>query len=827
MLINVFFHRFNATILLFLALTPALSLHAQVASILSGRVLDRDSQAPLEYASVALFSAGDTVLVAGGLTGEDGRFELRDIAAGKYYLEARFIGYELQTRREIDVPGIKQAMDIGDIHLTLGSEVLGEVEVRGARNEVSHTLEKQVYRADQFQAAVGGSAVDVLRNMPSLSVNAEGEILLRGTTGFIVLLDGKPVMGEAAAFLSQLPANAIANIEMVTSPSARYDPDGKAGIINIITKKGSTDGIYLLINGQLGAPSIETFGNEKIARRFGGDFTSNIRRGRWDISVGADYKRNDITGYRDGVISTTLNGVHTSLPSGGERSHRRESYSARAAASFAMDDRNTLSASVFGGRRSELRTADLLYNQTRTLPDQSSPYETFAYYNKNLRERRGDFLIASMDYQHLFQDKSSLTASALYERTVLGGPTNNLNVIPENHRDTLEHHIMEEYNPLDGFRMNIDYTLPLTETASLEAGYQYRYLMHVGEFSYNVKVPGTPDFATRPEYGGDIDLNRSIHSVFAQYNGSGKRWSYTAGLRLEHTDRELEQAGGTTYTLNKWYLFPAVNAMYEPGNGYQVKIGYSRRIERTTTSMMNPFMARRHSEVLEEGDPELLPELIDAAELGLVKAFGANSVFANVYYRHTSNAINRVNSVYNDSTLYRTYTNTRGAQAYGVEAGVELAPLRWWKLYAGGNVYQYAVEGRIFGEELSRNSVNYSFNVNTTVNFTQTLNAQLSVNYLSRTATIQGENSRLFSPNLSIRKSVLNNRGAFTLQWMNMGMGWLDANQQRMTTRGQDFYFSTNYINEVDMVLLNFTYRLNELGRTLKFSKSEFGDKEF
>src|SRR5690606_21289106 len=108
-----------------------------------------------------------------------------------------------------------------------------------------------------------------------------------------------------------------------------------------------------------------------------------------------------------------------------------------------------------------------------------------------------------------------------------------------------------------------------------------------------------------------------------------------------------------------------------------------------------------------------------------------------------------------------------------------------------------------------------------------TLNAQLSVNYLSRTATIQGENSRLFSPNLSIRKSVLNNRGAFTLQWMNMGMGWLDANQQRMTTRGQDFYFSTNYINEVDMVLLNFTYRLNELGRTLKFSKSEFGDKEF
>src|SRR5690606_8834421 len=238
-----------------------------------------------------------------------------------------------------------------------------------------------------------------------------------------------------------------------------------------------------------------------------------------------------------------------------------------------------------------------------------------------------------------------------------------------------------------------------------------------------------------------------------------EKLDYAIGLRLEHTDRVLEEVSGTKYLLNRWDVFPSANILYKAPNGYQWKGAYSRRIERTTTSMMNPFMARRHSEVLEEGDPELLPELIDAAELGLVKAFGANSVFANVYYRHTSNAINRVNSVYNDSTLYRTYTNTRGAQAYGVEAGVELAPLRWWKLYAGGNVYQYAVEGRIFGEELSRNSVNYSFNVNTTVNFTQTLNAQLSVNYLSRTATIQGENSRLFSPNLSIRKSVLNNRG--------------------------------------------------------------------
>ena len=223
----------------------------------------------------------------------------------------------------------------------------------------------------------------------------------------------------------------------------------------------------------------------------------------------------------------------------------------------------------------------------------------------------------------------------------------------------------------------------------------------------------------------------------------------------------------------------------------------------------------------------MLPELIDAVEFGVVKTFGQNTLFTNAYYRHTTNAINRVNSVYNDSTLYRTYTNTHSAEAYGVEAGLEMNPTRWWKLYAGGTVYQFSVDGRIFDEDLERSSLNYSFNVNTTVSFTRKLSAQFSLNYLSSTATVQGGDSRMFSPHLNVRKSVFNSRGAFTLQWAHIGMGWLDANQQRRMTQGRNFYFSTNYINEVDVVSLHFTYQINELGRVLKFSKSEFGDKEF
>lgn len=798
-----------------------------MAGSITGRVIDSASKVPIEYGSVALYTTEDSSLVSGAVTDAEGNFELHDIVADNYYLEARFIGYQTNTIENVGIDRENGKIDLGDISLVIGVEMLGEVVVTGVHEGMNHTIDKQVYRADQYQAAVGGSAVDLLRNMPSISVNSDGEILMRGASGFLVLLDGRPVMGDAVAILNQLPANAIADIEVVTAPSARYDPDGKAGIINIKTKKGNADGVYLSVNTRLGAPSIETFGNENVARRFGGDITSNIRRGKWDVSLGVDYRRDDITGYRDGEISTTRNGIETSLPSEGERSHRRESYSGRASASYSIDESNTLSASVFGGKRSELRTADLLYTQTRTYEGQDAPYETLEYFNKNLRERRGDFFIASMDYQHIFVNKSSLTASALYERTILGGPTDNLNVHPSDHLDTLDHHIMEEHNPLDGLRMSLDYEVPLGEDASFEAGYQYRHLIHVGKFAYDEKVLGSPDFVTRLEYGGNVDLYRSIHSAFTQYNKKGEKLSYNAGLRLEHTDRLLEEEAGPHYSLNQLYLFPSFNAMYQAGNEYQLKAGYSRRIERTTTGMMNPFMARRHSEVLEEGDPELLPELIDAVELGVVKNFGENSFFANAYYRHTANAINRVNSVYNDSILYRTYTNTRSSQAYGVEAGVELNPTEGWKLYGGGTLYQFSVGGKIFDQELDRSSLNYSFNVNTTIDITPTLNAQFNLNYLSRTATVQGQDSGIFSPNLSFRKAVFNDQGAFTLQWMGMSMGWLDANQQRRMTRGNDFYFSTNYINEVDMVLLNFTYSLNELGRLLKFSESEFGDREF
>jgi outer membrane receptor for ferrienterochelin and colicin len=243
--------------------------------------------------------------------------------------------------------------------------------------------------------------------------------------------------------------------------------------------------------------------------------------------------------------------------------------------------------------------------------------------------------------------------------------------------------------------------------------------------------------------------------------------------------------------------------------------------------MMNPFPARRHSETLEIGDPKLLPEYINVAELGAVKDFNNGSVFANLYYRGTKNVINRVNAIYNDTILTRTYTNAGNAKAYGLEVGVDLKPASWLTIFAGGNVYEYSIKGSVFNTNVNTHSVNYSFNTNTTFKITSSLSFQLSINYTSRTVTAQGDDSRFLIPTATLKKNILKDQGSISLQWQNIDTGLLGTNQQRITTSTSAFYTSTNYIKEVDIFRINFSYQLNKLAKKLKFTESEFGDKEF
>ena len=813
---------------------------------LSGTVED-ESGMGVPYATVSLLRASDSTLLTGGVAGAGGAWELQSGPVGEeVLLKAGFVGYEAGYSETFTLEANTPAFTL---HLRTAASVLQEVEVTGKKLTDLHRVDRQVFDATRFENARGGTATDVLRNLPAVAVGADGGITIRGTTGFQLVIDGKPVQGDPLTVLGQLPANAIASVEFITSPSARYDPDGKGGIINIRLKSGTLDGWAVTTNAMVGAPSVHDYGNADQPRRYGADATASYRGGGWDATLGVDYRRDDLAGRRIGYVNTYSDGILTEFPSAGERSFERENYSARLSVNRQLDKAQRLGAGFYAGKRTQYRTADILYtDQRRTRIDAADFRGTRYYYNRylatgdvfegetvnnrtfyneNLRVRRGDFLIASLNYDLDLGEGGSLALSGLYERTVLGGPTDNRILGWPALSDTLQLQYNDNNNPLDGLRLQADYVRNIGN-ASWESGYQFRYLKHPGDFVYLDKNFETGQLIVNPEFTNGILLRRDIHAIYSQVSGTRDKLEYNAGLRVEYFDRRVGlDRPDTTYRLDRLTLFPSANLKYRLREGLSLKAGYSRRIERTTTFKMTPFPEREHNETLEQGDAELLPELSDIVELGLTGNWGDNSAFANVYYRHVRDVINRVNTVYNDTILNRIYTNAGNARAIGLEGGVTLYPTPAWRVYVGGNVYDYRIRGTLFDTPVNTGSVVYSVSAVTDLTLSETFTAQLGIDYLSEQVTAQGVDSRFFSPYLSLRKNFPEQRLSLQFQWQNIALGLWDANQQHIDTWQEDFYTTTNYVYETDILRLTASYQFTRLKREGKLPESEFGGREF
>jgi outer membrane receptor protein involved in Fe transport len=800
---------------------------------ITGKIIDSDDNSILEYATAALYKKTTKNLITGVITNEKGVFTFNGIKKGTYSLEISFIGY--QSKRIENIIFSDEKKDLGTIKLSLGNK-LNEILITSEKAAVISKIDKQIFDATKFKNSTGGTATDVLKNLPSVSVNGRGEISVRGATGFVVLLNGKPVQGNAATILNQMPANAIDKVEVITAPSAKYDPQGKAGIINIFTKKGVIDGTFTQVNIRSGFPSVEDYDNSESAKRYGIDATYNYRKDKWNFSFGASYQRNDLAGRREGNVFTIINGKKTSFASDGERSFDEENASGRFTIDFTPDEKNEFTIGFFAGKRSKDRRADILYFDNNAVQPANSNNRlyTFQYYNENLRIRTSDFALGSFDYSHKFADDSKLSTTFLYEYTLLGGPTTNRNLGYPNTSKIIQDEYNTNNNPLYGTLFQLDYKFADFSFGKLETGYQYRFLNHQGDFLYTRRNNTTGVFETVPEFTSEIDLKRTLHSGYLNLSGKKQKWEYAAGIRLEKMDRKLSLQAESELTkevlkYDYLQLYPSATLQYSLEKDTKIKATYSRRVERTTTFKMNPFREREHSETFEQGDANLLPEFVDLVELGISKKFKrGNSLFATAYLRNVKNLVNRVNEVYNDTILDRTYTNVGQEKTLGLEVGAQLKSTENWSNFIGLNVFNFDINGNYKGDRISNNATQYSINLNSTYNFWKTATLQFTLNYLSEMVTAQGEDSRFYSPNLTLQKTFLENRLSATLQWQNIDLGWLKTNEQRITTyKTGSFYTTTNYVYEVDMISLNLTYNFNSTKNKSKFIKSEFGAKEF
>lgn len=645
---------------------------------ISGTVQDEKTGEAIPFANVSLWKKDSTVF-QGTLSDPLGKFNFKKIPGNIAYVKVQALNYQ-SFNQSINVSNV-----LLDIRLKPENTFLNEVVVKGERVSNSMQIDRQIFNAGQFQNSANGTGLDLIQRLPSVTVNVEGNIALRGSTGFVLLVDGKPSSRTPAEVLAQLPANLIDQVEVLTSPSAKYDADGKAGMINIITKKDSKIGTSWsgnLMNG----------GTNPL--RWGSDLMWTYAEKKWNIFATADYRRFDIEGFRVGEIRTIYRDTLTYMPSKGIRDYRDFQYSIRAGGSFYPNATDVLNWSAYLGEKQTDRMANLHYqdfiqtgNSLSLFSNQfKSPLKEF--YNQNLFVRSGKFQTFTADYSHVYANKSKLSALALYEYSELGGPLNNYDTY-EGSNKLLLWERSTETSPLTALRFQLDYSLPLANNKKLEMGYHIRQIQHDGNFLFERLNPANQQWNSDPNFSDQMNLSQKIHAPYIQWSGVKNLFTYGIGLRSEMLSRQLTHLAepNKLYALDQIYLFPSFQGQWKLSENHSLRLAYSRRIERPTTKLMSPFKNHRHAETIENGDPNLLPEIADVFETGFSKAYTNISFTATAYVNILQDKVFRVNEIYSRTILGRTYTNAGNSQSTGMELTTEIKASKKWKIYLSGNLF--------------------------------------------------------------------------------------------------------------------------------------------
>lgn len=795
------------------------SLLAQKQQVnVAGSISDKQTKESLEFATIALLDTKSREVVDGTLSDEQGNFKLVSDAVDTVFIRVQYVGYHtLDTMVQFPAGNREVSLSLGLLPVAQG---LQEVIVSAEKNTTSMKMDRQSFNVQQLGNTSGGTGLDVIQRLPSVTINTEGEILMRGNAAFIVTINGKFTNQSAADALALIPANIIERIEILSAPSASYDAEGKAGIINIITKQNVEQGVSVIVNGNLSSINPE---------RYGSDITLNYGSNRFNSFFSANYRRYDIGGYRLGEIRTLHQDTITYSPSGGDRPLRETVYGVRGGTTFTPDKHNVFSSSVYYGYKQNDRTAKLDYAQfatTQSLDNLYQPFDSTAlesvFYNENLFVRTGQFFTINSDYTHTFLDKSKLSVLAIYEHSVLGGPLSNRNENPVTGALLLRER-SNERSPLNAWRIQADYGLPLSADLNVETGMQWRTVQHDGYFTFErLNIP-QDTWEKDPEFNDELHLRQDVLAAYVQLNGQFKNLTYRGGLRGEYTDRHLVHLlGSAPNDLQQFDLFPTLQALLKINDKEEIKLGYSKRIDRPTTKALSPFKNHRHSEAIWIGDPNLLPEISHNTELSYTHKFEKGTLSFTAYHRYTKNLIFRVNDDYNRITLFVISTNAGNSNATGLEFTADWQMTKWWRFYLSGNTYHFKIDDIPNTETQSTESLNYNLNGNMNFRLGKKWRLQYDANYLSRTVTAQGNDTDLLLSNISL-KYRHSDRLSFDLLAQNI----FDSNVQRITTQSATFYSSTEYTKSDRIIQLSASYRFNDTGKAVKGAKAEYGERDF
>lgn len=770
--------------------------------LVKGKVVEYLTGKSMEYANVVLFSHRDSSIVAGSVAGPDGTFQISEVPFGMYYFVADFIGFNREVIDSLKITPRQKMINLETIQLHSATENLEAVEIAAQKEHIEYKIDKKVVNVDQDLMAQGGTAVTALENIPSVQVDIDGNVSLRGSSSFTVLIDGRPTVLEGSDALQQIPASAVEKIEIITNPSAKYDPDGVAGIINVVMKEKIKRGFNGIVNANVGTDE-----------SYGLDFLVNYRYRKFNFFVGADYRERKREGSRESRQETYMDTITEFRNSFGDRDMGMSGYGIRLGADYYLSDKTTLTLMGRMGNYSfgRHRSSKLhVFTNPPTVDEYTLTYSDM--------ERSGDYYSSTINFQHKFNDLGHQLDATFYYSTRDGN----------DYDDQKEYDTDPNWNPLDDeplfirttekdedeeFRIKLDYTLPVGEEGKIEAGFQSRIEDETEIYTYNDWDYDKNDWVEDTLYSNDMDFSRDIHSIYGIYMNSFGDFGMQLGLRTEYTNREIKnKRAAEPSVIDRWDYFPTTHFSYTFANQDQMLASYTRRIDRPRGWYLDPFINYMDQYNYRKGNPNLEPEYIDSYEVAYQKRIWNSLISLEGYYRMTKNKITRIRTLQEDGRFEHTFQNLNKDHSLGVEVMVNTDPTKWLTLSLTGNLYNYRLEGSIAEDNVDTESTNWNGRMNAIVKLPASFRVQLRGMYFGPSVRAQGESEGFFMTSLAVKKDFFENKFSATLSVRDI----FNTGKHEFTSYGEGFYSYDYFDRQAPIVSLNLSWRINDYKRQME-----------
>ncbi|MEK7253426.1 MAG: outer membrane beta-barrel family protein [Bacteroidota bacterium] len=767
---------------------------ASLPGIVSGKILDAESKLPLEFATVTLFSTTDSALVTGGVADAKGAFSI-EIGFGSYFAQVEFIAYKALTINPVTISKDKPAMNLGTISLSPEGEILEEIEVRAERSQMQLSLDKKIFNVGKDLANTGGSAADVLDNVPSVTVDVDGNVSLRGGGGVRILIDGRPsaLAGASGTGLRNLPANMIDRVEIITNPSAKYEAEGMSGIINIVLKKNRQPGF----NG-----SLDLGGGHPTY--FGAAANANWRKNRLNLfgNYGLNYRSSPGKGkqyqefYTDDTTFVTLQFSNRER-SGWEKFHRL-------GFDYFFNPKNTLTAEFVFETSDEENSNDILYKdflnrigivtgKTFRTDNETTQEPTLEYVlsYKKLFEEEDQELSIEFSYEGDEEDQRSDYEEHFYPQLGLGSDVH-----------TLQRSKTEGGEGI--YLLEADYSQPVGEEGSLEVGYRGSLSRVYND--YLVEEFQNDTWQSLPGLSNDFRYNENVQAAYATFGNEFGKFSVQPGLRFEWSDIETKLLQTNEINRQRYgKLFPSLHLSYELPKENALQISYSRRIRRPGDWELNPFFTFSDARNFWSGNPKLKPEFTNSFELGHIKYWEKATLTSAIFYRHSTGVIERLRTVDAEGNSFTRPENLAERDDYGFEFTWTFDLIEAWRLNGNLNLFRSQTSGEALGQSFETDDFTAFGRVSSRLTLFKKLDIQTTFNYRAPRKTPQGEEKAGYYADLGVSLDVLKNNGTLTLSVRDV----FNTRRRRSVSRGEDFFTESNF-KRARQATLTASYRLNQ-----------------